>query len=41
MVVGNITLRFSFPGKDDLDLPVTIADDAEGTTIDLGTAFLG
>jgi len=39
-VVGNITLRFSYPGKDNLDLPVTIADDAEGTTIDLGTIVL-
>lgn len=39
-VVGNITLRFSYPGKDDLDVPATIADDAEGTTIDLGTVTL-
>jgi hypothetical protein len=38
--VGNITLRFSYPGKADKDVPVTIDDEAEGTTIDLGIVVL-
>jgi hypothetical protein len=38
--VGNITLRFSYPGKADKDVPVSIADEAEGTTIDLGIVVL-
>lgn len=38
--VGNVTLRFSYPGKEDKDVPVTIDDEAEGTTIDLGIVVL-
>lgn len=39
-VVGNVTLRISYPGKADIDLPATIPDDVEGTTLDLGTVVM-
>jgi len=38
--VGNVTLRISHPGKDDVDLPATIPDDVQGTTIDLGAVVM-